>query len=314
MLNVIYYPVSAILWFWHTMFATVLDGPTSGIAWALAVVFLVFTLRAMLFKPYLKQVRTQRLMQQLQPQITALRVKHAGDRQALTAATQKLHKEHRVNPVAGCLPVLVQAPVLIGLYHVLRSFNRTGSGGHIPFLSPTQPMSIAQNATTANYVFGVGDVQSFLHAKLFGAPLSAMITTPAAQLDAFTGDVSRVSIAVVAIPLMIIAAIATHVTARASVARQNATAAPTPQSAIMNKLAVWIFPAGALVAGAFLPVAILLYWLSSNAWTLAQQHYAFAQLAAEDATAQQHRKQARAAIAPKPGTRPTTRKKNRPKH
>ena len=59
MLNFIYYPVSAILWFWHKAFGYVF-GPGNGFTWALAVVFLVFTLRAVLFKPFVSQVRSMR--------------------------------------------------------------------------------------------------------------------------------------------------------------------------------------------------------------------------------------------------------------
>lgn len=93
MLDFIYYPVSAILWFWHTVFGAVL-GPDNGVAWALAVVFLVFTLRILLLKPAIKQVRTTRLMQELGPQIKALQKKYSGDRARQATEMQKLQKEH----------------------------------------------------------------------------------------------------------------------------------------------------------------------------------------------------------------------------
>ena len=92
MLDIIYYPVSGILWFWHKAFGFVF-GEASGFAWALAVVFLVFTLRLILYKPFVKQVRTTRQMQELQPQIKALQKKYAGDRQRQAAELQKLQKE-----------------------------------------------------------------------------------------------------------------------------------------------------------------------------------------------------------------------------
>ena len=64
MLDFIYYPVAAILWFWHKVFGAIpFLGPANGIAWALSVVFLVFTLRLLLYKPFVKQVRTTRQMQ-----------------------------------------------------------------------------------------------------------------------------------------------------------------------------------------------------------------------------------------------------------
>ncbi len=109
MLDFIYYPVSWILWVWHKAFSFVL-APDSGLAWTLSVVFLVFTLRAILYKPFVKQVRTTRQMQELQPQIKALQKKYSNDRQRQATEMQKLQKEHGFNPLMGCLPMLLQVP------------------------------------------------------------------------------------------------------------------------------------------------------------------------------------------------------------
>jgi YidC/Oxa1 family membrane protein insertase len=272
MLDFIYYPVSAILWFWHTVFATLID-PASGLAWALSVAFLVFTLRAILFPTAVRQARAQRSLRRLQPQIAALKKKHAGDRQALAVALQALQKANGVNPFSSLLPALLQVPVFLGLLHVLRSFNRTGA----PLF-----MSAADNYNTPNYFFSAGDVQSFLQAKLLGAPLAATISSTPAQLAAY-GDVTRLDVALVAVPLMLIAAVATHFTSRAAIASQRGLTESTPQTTIMNWLMLWVFPLGVLVAGAFLPVAILAYWLSNNAWTLVQQHVVMRALDRQDA-------------------------------
>jgi YidC/Oxa1 family membrane protein insertase len=300
MLDIICYPVSAILWFWHKIFAFILQSPDSGIGWALAVVFLVFTLRLILIRPYIKQVRTQRQMQNLQPRIKELQRKHKGDRQRLSTEMQALQRDHGVNPLLGCLPVLLQIPVFFGLFHVLRSFNRTGGGTGIPFLD-SNPLTIEENADTPNYIFSASDVQSFLDAKLFGAPLSATLTMPVEQLEAF-GDVSRLAITLVAIPLMVIAAVATHFTARANLARSAATSS-TPHMAMINSLALWVFPVGAIVGGPFLPIAIGIYWVANNGWTLAQQHWVLRRLDAEEATAQVVALKARPA-GPPPRSRP----------
>ncbi|MFD4366667.1 membrane protein insertase YidC [Rhodococcus sp. NPDC058521] len=302
MLDFIYYPVSAILWFWHKAFGAVL-GPDNGFAWALAVVFLVFTVRLLLLAPAIKQIRASRQMQELQPQIKALQKKYAGDRQRQATEMQKLQQEHGFNPLMGCLPALVQAPVFLGLYHVLRSFNRTGTimGG--------LGMTPEANANTANYVFSATEVQSFLRARLFGAPISAAITSPQSTLESFAsyGGIPTVAtIAAVAIPLMVLASIATHFNARASVARQNPDAAANPQSAIMNKLMLWIFPLGVLIGGPFLMIAILLYWVSNNVWTYCQQHLVFRRIDHEHATKQQEAAERTMATTPAPGARPNS--------
>ncbi|MEU5851698.1 membrane protein insertase YidC [Saccharopolyspora shandongensis] len=259
MLDFIYYPVSAILWFWHKVFGFVLD-PASGYAWALAVIFLVFTLRALLFKPFVHQVRSMKKMQEFAPQIRELQAKYGDDRQKLAAEMQKLQAERGFNPLSGCLPILVQVPVFIGLFHVLNGFK------------PGAP---------SNFIFNADEVASFVAADVFGAKLSNTISQAPEVLAMFGTD--RWDMMLVGVPLMIAAAIATHFTARHSVQRQTADAAANPQTAIMNRMTLWIFPMFAIIGGPFLPLAILIYWLANNFWTLGQQRVVYSRIDREEA-------------------------------
>jgi YidC/Oxa1 family membrane protein insertase len=299
-LDYVYYPVSGIMWLWYKAFGLLL-GPTNFFAWALSVMFLVFTLRAILFRPFVRQIETTRQMQELQPQIKALQKKYGKDRQRLALEMQKLQKEHGFNPLLGCLPMLAQAPVFLGLYHVLRSFNRTQGGFGQPELTPEINRSIG------NYFFSATDVGHFLDSNLFGAPLGAnMIQTKG--LGAFT-DFHRPAVILVALPLMLIAGIATHMNSRASVARQSAEAAGNPQTAMMNKLALYVFPLGVVVGGPFLPIAILLYWVSNNIWTYGQQHVVFGWIEKRETLQKEEVVARRAANAPAPGVKPNRTKK-----
>jgi YidC/Oxa1 family membrane protein insertase len=258
-LDFIYYPVSAILWFWHKVFGFVLD-PASGYAWALAVIFLVFTLRALLFKPFVHQVRSMKKMQEFAPQIRELQAKFGADRQKLAAEMQKLQAEQGFNPISGCLPMLVQIPVFIGLFQVLNGFK------------PGAP---------SNFIFNRDEVASFVAADLFGAKLSNTISQSPDVLATFGTD--RLDMMLVGVPLMIAAAIATHFTARHSVQRQTADAAANPQTAVMNRMTLWLFPMFALIGGPFLPLAILIYWLANNFWTLGQQRVVYRRIDREEA-------------------------------
>ncbi|WHU46961.1 membrane protein insertase YidC [Gordonia sp. L191] len=310
MLNFIYWPVSAIMWFWHWLFDFITPNSPggNGVAWALSVVFLVFTLRAILYKPFVKQIRTTKKMQEINPQLQAIRKKYAKDRVKMTEEMQKLQKEHGFNPLLGCLPMLLQVPVFIGLFHVLRSFNRTAHGMGQLGMSPEETRSVG------NYIFNVDQVQNFLDARLFGVPLSSFITEPKTEWAAFVQpgqpiDFTRVDIAIVVIPMMIIASIATHMNSRASVARQPEAALENPQTRMMNMLALYIFPLGILVTGAFFPVAILLYWMSNNVWTYGQQHLVFGRIAQEEEKARLAKQEKLKANAPKPGAKPDRSKK-----
>ncbi|WP_439030911.1 membrane protein insertase YidC [Gordonia terrae] len=311
MLDFIYYPVSGIMWVWHWLFSHVTpDTPGgNGIAWALSVVFLVFTLRAILYKPFVKQIRTTKKMQEINPQLQAIRKKYAKDRVKMTEEMQKLQKEHGFNPMLGCLPMLLQIPVFIGLFHVLRSFNRMGTGmGQLG-------MSAAETRSQGNYVFSADQVQNFLDARLFGVPLSSYLVEPATEFQAFVEpgspiDFTRPQIAYVVVPMMIIASIATHMNSRASVARQPEAALENPQTRMMNNLALYIFPIGILITGPFFPVAILLYWMSNNIWTYGQQHIVFGHIAKEEEEAKLAKQEKLKANAPKPGVRPDRKKRN----
>ena len=306
-LDYIYYPVSAIMWVWYKVFAFLIglipgvDGPTNFFAWGLSVMFLVFTLRAILYRPFVRQIETTRQMQELQPQIKALQKKYGKDRQRMAVEMQKLQKDHGFNPILGCLPMLAQVPVFLGLYHVLNSFNRTQTGfGRLG-------LTVEQNASLGNYLFSAEDVRNFLDAHLFGAPIGASMIQKVG-LDAFT-EFNRAAVIAVGVPLMILAGVATHFNSRASVARQSPEAAANPQTAMMNKLALYVFPIGVVVGGPFLPIAIIMYWVSNNIWTYGQQHYVFGKIEKREEAKKQEDIERRAANAPAPGAKPARRPK-----
>jgi YidC/Oxa1 family membrane protein insertase len=285
-LDFIYFPVSWILWFWHKVFGFVF-GESSGISWVLGIIFLVWSLRAILFKPFVNQVRSMRKMQMVAPEMKKIQKKYASDRQRQAQEMQKLQREHGFNPIGGCLPMLLQIPVFIGLFHVLRSFVP----GH-----------------TENYGFDQQGVNSYLDANLFGARLSNFITQPQALLDSMHAD--RTSVILVSIPLMILASALTHLTARHSVQRQNPESA-TSQTAIMNKLTMYIFPLGVLLFGFFFPIGLLFYWLANNFWTLMQQRFVYKRIDAEEEAKKAAAIEKRTNLAPKPGAKPDqARKKN----
>jgi YidC/Oxa1 family membrane protein insertase len=253
LLDPVYFVVSGVMWCWHQLFGFLL-GPASGATWALSVVFLVLTLRALLIRPFLAQMRSARAMRELAPQLTALRARHADDPARQLQETRALQKAHGVSAAGTLVPALLQVPVFVGLLHVLTHFDRRG-------------LTFEQNAAIANYAFGPDEVRSFLEARLFGVPLSAYLSMP--DLNVFGGHIERWEVAVVAVPLTLLAALATHLTARLSLRQQPVDG---PLAGIM-RWTPWIFPLGVLIGGAFFPfpVAILLYWLTNSAWTLGQQ-------------------------------------------
>jgi YidC/Oxa1 family membrane protein insertase len=287
-LDFLYTAISWILLRWHQLFSLVLD-PNRGLTWALSIMFLVITIRVLLFRFFVKQVRTQRKMQELQPKIAALREKYKNDRQTLGREMLKLQQEAGVNPLGGCLPILLQAPVFLALFHVLR---RLGPGKEALYGWSAEEMSSASNA------------------KLFGAPISAAFRTPAdtiESLDATVGNVRLVSGI-----LVILMVVATYVTQRQIMARTSQQALD-PQQAMIQKVMLYGIPASLLVSGFIFPVGVLCYWLTNNLWTMGQQFYILRKMPYTGAPAAPERpKVDPKLLAPKPGAKPVIPKGRRP--
>lgn len=289
MLDFIYYPVSFILWCWHKVFGFAF-GDASAISWILGIIFLTFTVRGIMFKPFVNQVRSMKKMQDFAPEMKKVQKKYANDRQRQAQEMQKLQREHGVNPLGSCLPMLLQIPVFIGLNHVLRAFTIPPAGG---------------GAKTENYFFSQVDVHSYVSAKLFGVNLGEAVNNGVGMVSGGAGGSGwHWNVLPVALPLMIIASIATHLTARHSVARQNAASA-TSQTAIMNKLTMYVFPLGVLVFGALFPLGLLFYWLANNGWTLMQQRLVYTKIDKEEKARKEEAAEKRASLGPKPGQKPT---------
>ncbi|MBZ8177276.1 membrane protein insertase YidC [Corynebacterium poyangense] len=319
MLNFIYYPISAVLWFWHKV-AGYAFGEDSGVSWILAIVLLTFTLRILLYKPMVNQMRSSRKMQEMQPRMQEIRAKYKNDQQKMMEESRKLQKEMGVNPLLGCLPMLAQIPMFIGLFHVLRSFNRTGtSAGGLG-------LTVEQNYHTPNYVFGVNDVQSFLDSTVFGVPISAYISMPQDMYAAFpNADFTRAKIIMVAAPLIAVIALATHFNARMSLSRQKerlasgkANAPANDQAAMqmqmMNKMMLWFMPATILFTGAIWHIGLLFYMVANNIWTFFQQRVVFAKMDAEEEAEEAAKREAKRTLAPKPGVKPNNPKKKKKKN
>ncbi|GAB3494665.1 membrane protein insertase YidC [Amycolatopsis cihanbeyliensis] len=248
MFDALLYPVSAVLWFWHTVFGSLLS-PDSGFAWVLAIVFLVFTIRALLIRPALGQLRAAQRTRELAPHIQRIREKYSGDRTRIAREVQRLHADRGVSPFGGCLPALVQLPAFLSLFWVLRGFTPNAQ---------------------SNQVFDRAGVESFLGADLFGAKLGNWLSQPAAELLAIGTD--RAHMLAVGVPLMLLAGLATFLSMRMSLRRQDTTA--NPRVASIGKAMMYLAPVGMLVSGSFfpMPIGVLLYFLANNLWTFGQQH------------------------------------------
>ena len=297
MLDWLYTAIASVMKFWHWVFSSFLD-PAGGITWALSIIFLVVTIRILLFRLFIRQVKSQRAMQEIQPEIQKLRKQYGADRQGFSQAVMALQKERGVNPLAGCLPILPQIPVFISLFHVLRRL-RPGAEGLYGWST-----ELTQQAATAK-LFGVAPISSSL--VMQEPKKSAILELP---------GVTQAGITAVSIVLIIVMVLTSYFTQKQIMKRSGPVEG---QAAMVQKLLLYGMPLGLLVSSGFFPIGVLLYWFTNNLWTLGQQFYILKKLppppGSPQALAQAAEEKAAIdpkALAPKPGAKPVRGKGGRP--
>jgi YidC/Oxa1 family membrane protein insertase len=290
LLNPLYIAVSWVLLRWHEAFVWLGMDPASGLTWALSIVFLVVTIRLLLFRFFIKQVHSQRKMQEVQPKIAALREKHKNDRQTLSAEMMKLQKEEGFNPIGGCLPILMQAPVFISLFHVLRLIGTDKAVA----LSGEYHWT-AEQATLAG------------KATVFGAPIASAFTDPRNLVGTITGA-NATSTHIVALILIVLMVAATYTTQRQVMLRSTTTL--DSQQAMIQKLMLYGIPASLVVSGFFFPIGVLFYWFTNNLWSMGQQFYILKRMPHPNAKPEAVSAEAAKALAPKPGQKPVRPKRS----
>jgi YidC/Oxa1 family membrane protein insertase len=295
LLDWLYTAISWVMKQWHALFSTFLD-PAGGITWALSIMFLVVTVRLLLFPLFVKQIKSQRAMQELQPEIQKLRKQYGGDRQGLSQAIMALQKERGVNPLAGCLPILPQIPVFLALFHVLRRLAPGAEG---------------------LYSWSDELTDQAAKAELFGAPISASFNMTGAKEEAILAlpGVSYAGIRTVALTLIVIMCVTTFVTQKQIMKRSGPVEG---QAAMVQKVMLYGMPLSLFVTGFFFPIGVLLYWTTNNLWTLGQQFFILRKMPPPGSDAAKAKAAAEKpavdpkTLAPKPGAKPVRPKQGRP--
>jgi YidC/Oxa1 family membrane protein insertase len=232
--------VSWILVFFHGL-TSVPFNKDSGWAWGLAIVALVILIRILLIPLFVKQIRSQRNLQIIQPKVKEIQKKYAGDRERQSQELMKLYKDTGTNPLASCLPILAQAPIFFALFSVLNG--------------------LAQSKTRG--VLTVELMESARNAKILGAPLYGTLI----HRDETVDPTATLWVTVLLIILM---TVTTFITQRQLIVKNTAPGNPMVQQ---QKILLYVFPVIFAVTGVNFPVGVLLYWFTTNVWTMGQQFY-----------------------------------------
>ncbi len=234
----------------HNLFALIgIDG-ASGANWVLSIVALVVVIRIILIPLFVRQIKAQRMMQVVQPEIQKLQKKYKGktdpaSRQAMQQEMMAIYKDNGTSPFASCLPLLAQMPIFFSLFRVLNALGPISQGESDP-IGPLDQLT-AQAAETS---------------KIFGASLSStFLGSPDIEVKIVTA-------------VLVVLMCATMLFQQKHLTQKN-----MPASALDNpmarhqKMLMYILPLVFAVSGVSFPIGVLLYWTTSNLWSMGQQFW-----------------------------------------
>lgn len=269
-LSPLLYLTSWILIGWHWLFSQLLGVGHDGAAWLFSIIGLVIVIRILLIPLFVRQIKAQRNMQILQPQVRELQKKYKGDRERLQKETMKLYQDAGTNPFASCLPILLQAPFLFALFRVLHG------------VSTDTPRGAFQSHLDL--------FESFERAEIFGAPLSSSFL-----------DAENMQVRIIAVILVILMVATTFITQRQIMRKNMPPEALEGPYAQQQKILLYILPLVFAFSGVFFPLGVVIYWLTSNLWTMGQQLFVIRRMPAPGSPAEAARKKRKEAKGHKYG-------------
>ena len=265
MLSTILYPLEyAVAWImvqFHSLLSVIGLPAASGWTWALSIVGLVVVIRIILIPLFVKQIKASRGLQLIQPEMKKIQAKYKDkkdpqSRQAMTAETMALYKDTGTNPFASCLPIVLQAPIFFALFRVLNEYvAKSREIGPLTKALATQ----ADNST------------------LLGARLSAT----------FLGSGGNLNVKVITVVLIILMSATTFTTQRQLMMKNMPASALDNPFAQQQKILLYVLPVVFAVSGVNFPIGVLLYWLTTNAWSMGQQFYVIRRMPAPGSPAEQ---------------------------
>jgi len=245
--------IEAILVTFHSLLDAVGLDPAAGLTWVLSIVGLVLVVRAALIPIFVKQIKSQRRMMEVAPQLKKIQDKYKGkkdqfSREAMSRETMALYKNTGTNPLASCLPLLIQMPIFFSLFSVLNEAKPQPDGSFREGVGMlTQELSA-----------------QFGSASLFDvAPLRMSIQT---ALDA--GNSVVVVIALVMVVIMTASQFITQLQIMSKNQSPEMKASPTYKQ---QRILLYILPLVFAFSGFAFPIGVMFYWLTSNIWTMVQQ-------------------------------------------
>jgi len=244
--------VELVLVAWHALFTAIGLPAADGITWVLSIIGLVIVVRSALIPLFVKQIKSQRKMMEIAPELRKVQEKYKGkrdqlSREAMSRETMGLYKKHGTTPVSSCLPLLVQMPIFFALFSVLNDVAKHAKAG----------------------IGGVGLMTPELTLEFYNAKLFGVASLHETLIDAInTGNTAAIAILVTLVVLMIASQFFTQLQI---ISKNLSPEAKTGQAYQMQKVMLYVLPFAFVFSGVFFPLGVVIYWFVSNLWTMGQQ-------------------------------------------
>jgi YidC/Oxa1 family membrane protein insertase len=244
--------VELILVAWHWLFTAIGLPAASGITWILSIIGLVIVVRASVFPLFVRQIKSQRKMMEIAPEMKKIQEKYKGkkdqlSREAMSRETMALYKRHGTSPMSSCLPLLVQMPIFFALFSVLNDVTKHEDAG----------------------IGGVGLLSAELTKQFYDATIFGSVSLHGTLGQAVD---TQNTIAIVLLVILVVLMIGSQFFTQLQIISKNLSPeAKTGQAYQMQKIMLYVLPLGFIFSGVFFPLGVVVYWFISNLWTMAQQ-------------------------------------------
>ena len=243
--------IELILVAFHSLWTFVGLDPNAGVTWVLSIVGLVIVVRAALIPIFVRQIKSQRRMLEVAPQLKKIQDKYKGkkdqfSREAMSRETMELYKKTGTNPLSSCLPLLLQMPIFFGLFSVLNDASIHSERGGVGALTPAL-------------------AESFSNAEFLGAPLNETF------INAWNNNFQPWQVMVVASVMIVLMTASQFITQLQIVSKNMSPETKASPMFRQQRILLYLLPLVFAFSGVAFPIGVMFYWLVSNFWTMGQQ-------------------------------------------
>lgn len=242
--------VELILVAFHWLFSQIGLDPAAGLTWVLSIVGLTVVVRAALIPIFVRQIKNQRRMLEVAPQLKKIQDKYKGkkdqfSREAMSRETMELYKKTGTNPLSSCLPLLLQMPIFFSLFQVLNG----AQSGHA----------------------GVGPLNETLAVQFGGASLFGVAPLHQSFQGAMNANPPQVVVMIIAAVMVVLMTGSQFLTQLQIVSKNMSPETKASPQFKQQRILLYLLPFVFLFSGFAFPLGVMFYWLTSNIWTMGQQ-------------------------------------------